>query len=294
MNALGPFVVAGMVIGAGALLIIMGALRSPVRLADALAVLDGSVPETRETHPERKGLEALGDWLHGTLRLPLTRNQQRLLLLSGRSIADFFAEKLVLATTGLFLPAIWLVVQVVLGNPTTPVPLLLGPVLGVGGYFLADLRLARTSRQVSRSTSEAIHTFFDLVALERLANASATQAVTQAATISDAPLFRRMAAGLERCRLEQTTPWRELHRIADEWNVPELSDFADIMRLEEQGAALAETLQARVRELREGHLAQQRSRAQEDTEALTIWMTLPALILGLGFIIPPLFILVGL
>lgn len=120
MNALGPFVVAGMVIGAGALLIIMGALRSPVRLADALAVLDGSVPETRETHPERKGLEALGDWLHGTLRLPLTRNQQRLLLLSGRSIADFFAEKLVLTTTGLFLPAIWLVVQVVLGNPTTP------------------------------------------------------------------------------------------------------------------------------------------------------------------------------
>jgi len=191
MNALGPFVVTGMVIGAGALLIILGALRSPVRLADALAVLDGSVPETRETHPKRKGLEALGDWLHGTLRLPLTRNQQRLLLLSGRSIADFFAEKLVLATTGLFLPAIWLVVQVVLGNPTTPVPLLLGPVLGVGGYFLADLRLAKTSRQVSRSTSEAVHTFFDLVALERLANASATQAVTQAATISDAPRLPR-------------------------------------------------------------------------------------------------------
>ena len=47
-------------------------------------------------------------------------------------------------------------------------------------------------------------------------------------------------------------------------------------------------------ELREGHLAKQRSRAQADTEALTIWMTLPALILGLGFIIPPLFILVGL
>ena len=214
--------------------------------------------------------------------------------MSGRSVADFFAEKLVLATTGLLLPAIWFVIQTVLGNPTTPVPLLLGPVLGIGGYFLADLRLARTSRRVSRSTSEAVHTFFDLVALERLANASATQAVTQAATISGAPLFRRMTTGLERCRLEQTTPWRELHRIAEEWDVPELSDFADIMRLEEQGAALAETLQARVRELREGHLAQQRSRAQEDTESLTIWMTLPALFLGLGFIIPPLFTLIGL
>ena len=294
MNILGPFMVAGMVVGAGVLLIIMGTLRSPIRLTDAFAALEGSVPETQETRSEHRGLEALGDWLHTTHKLPLTHNQQRLLLLSGRSVADFFAEKLVLATTGLLLPAIWFVIQTVLGNPTTPVPLLLGPVLGIGGYFLADLRLARTSRRVSRSTSEAVHTFFDLVALERLANASATQAVTQAATISGAPLFRRMTTGLERCRLEQTTPWRELHRIAEEWDVPELSDFADIMRLEEQGAALAETLQARVRELREGHLAQQRSRAQEDTESLTIWMTLPALFLGLGFIIPPLFTLIGL
>ena len=206
MNALGPFVVAGMVIGAGALLIIMGALRSPVRLADALAVLDGSVPETRETHPERKGLEALGDWLHGTLRLPLTRNQQRLLLLSGRSIADFFAEKLVLATTGLFLPAIWLVVQVVLGNPTTPVPLLLGPVLGVGGYFLADLRLARTSRQVSRSTSEAIHTFFDLVALERLASTSSPLSVWRM-PLQPRPSPRRPPFPTRRCSAAWRPAW---------------------------------------------------------------------------------------
>lgn len=294
MGILGPLMVAGMVTGAGVLLVVIGALRAPIRLADALAALDGIVPEVRETRPERRGLDAAGEWLHGTLRLPITHNQQRLLMLSGRSVADFFAEKLVLSVTGLLAPAIWLVMQLILGNPTTPTPLLLGPVLGVCGYFLADLKLSRASRQVRRSTSEAVHTFFDLVALERLANASATQAVTQAATISDAPLFRRMAAGLERCRLEQTTPWRELHRIADDWDIPELGDFADIMRLEEQGAALAETLLARVRELREGHLAKQRSRAQADTEALTIWMTLPALILGLGFIIPPLFILVGL
>ena len=293
MGILGPMLVAGMAAGTGVFLVVVGALRSPVRLADVIANLDGAAPRTQETRSRKRGLEAAGHWLHETLRLPITRNQQKLLLLADRDVADFFAEKLVLSVTGLLAPAIWLVMQMILGGPVTPTPLILGPFLGACGYFLADLRLARGSRQVRRSTSEAVHTFFDLVALERLANASATQAVTQAATISDAPLFRRMATGLERCRLEQTTPWRELHRIADEWDIPELGDFADIMRLEEQGAALAETLQARVRELREGHLARQHSRAQADTEALTIWMTLPALILGLGFIIPPLFILVG-
>ena len=37
MNILGPFMVAGMVVGAGVLLIIMGTLRSPIRLTDAFA-----------------------------------------------------------------------------------------------------------------------------------------------------------------------------------------------------------------------------------------------------------------
>ena len=162
MGILGPLMVAGMVTGAGVLLVVIGALRAPIRLADALAALDGVVPEVRETRPERRGLDAAGEWLHGTLRLPITHNQQRLLMLSGRSVADFFAEKLVLSVTGLLAPAIWLVMQLILGNPTTPTPLLLGPVLGVCGYFLADLKLSRASRQVRRSTSEAVHTFFDL------------------------------------------------------------------------------------------------------------------------------------
>ena len=77
MNILGPFMVAGMVVGAGVLLIIMGSLRSPIRLTDAFAALEGSVPETQETRSEHRGLEALGDWLHATHKLPLTHNQQR-------------------------------------------------------------------------------------------------------------------------------------------------------------------------------------------------------------------------
>ena len=52
MNILGPFMVAGMVVGAGVLLIIMGTLRSPIRLTDAFAALEGSVPETQETRSE--------------------------------------------------------------------------------------------------------------------------------------------------------------------------------------------------------------------------------------------------
>ncbi len=289
ISTLGLMLLCGTIVGLGVISVVAGSLRRTLRLGDALSVLDGveSVPLPATGDP-LVGMEAVGGWLQRRLRLPLTVKQQQLLLLQDRSVADFFTEKLVLSLAGVLLPTLWLVLQLVLGATPGPLPLLFSVLGGVSGYFLADLRLSRSSVQLRRTTTESIHTFFDLVALERMANASASQAVAAAAGISDAPLFRRITSGLERARLEQSTPWPELRRVGREWNIPELDDFADVMKLEEQGAALVGVLQARVRELRDAHLAQQRAAAHEATESLTLWMTLPALLLGLAFIIPPL------
>ncbi len=296
MTQLGMAVAVGMMLGLGSFLVAAGARRGTVRLGDALAWMDGV---THRTGPAETvahttaGLEGFGWWLHRRLRLPVTARQQQLLLMQDRSVGDFFAERLVLSFAGFALPTVWMAMQYLLGYPTGALPLLFSLVGAVAGYLLADLRLGRHATVVSRSTTESLHTFFDLVALERLANQSATQAVASAASISGAPLFRRISAGLERAQLEQMPPWRELRRIADEWRVPELSDFADVMQLEEQGAALADVLQARVKELRSAHLARQRAAAQEATEALAIWMTIPALLLGVTFVVPPLLRLSG-
>lgn len=279
----------GTLMGLGVFVVAVGSIRRPLRLADALALLDGResvlvAPPKGGTH----GLEAVGGWLQRRLRLPVTARQQQLLLLQDRSVSDFFAEKLVLMLAGALLPPLWMALQWALRTPVGAMPLLYSVAGGALGYVLADWRLARSFTRLRTTTTESIHTFFDLVALERMANASATQAVAAAAAISDAPLFRRITSGLERARLEQTAPWPELRRVAAQWNIPELDDFADVMQLEEQGAALADVLQARVRELRDAHLAQQRTAAHAATESLTLWMTLPALLLGLAFIIPPL------
>lgn len=288
-TTLGLMILCGTIVGLGATSVVVGSMRRTLRLGDALMVLDGVEPLTALPGGEKAvGLEAAGGWLQRRFRLPLTTKQQQLLLLNDRSVADFFTEKMILSVAGFLLPTLWVVLQYSLGSAPGPLPLLFSVVGAVGGYFLADLRLARSSTQLRRTTTESIHTFFDLVALERMANASASQAVGAAAGISDAPLFRRISSGLERARLEQTTPWPELRRVGREWNIPELDDFSDVMKLEEQGAALAGVLQARVKELRDSHLAQQRAAAHEATESLTLWMTLPALLLGLTFIIPPL------
>ena len=277
----------GMVAGLGAIMIVRGLSTPPVHLGDALALLDHRQPTASQPDPAT-GAEALGARIHRRLRLPLTARQQQLLLMQGRSVGDFFVEKLVWTMAGLALPAVWAGAQVAFGDSPGVAPLGIALVGAVLGYFVADLRLRGGAEQERRAATDGIHTFFDLVVLERLANSSAAQAAANAAAVSDAPLFRRISSGLERARMEQTQPWHELREVAREWNVPELSDFADVMQLEEQGAGLADVLQARVRELRDAHLGAQRTAAQEASEAMSLWMTIPALLLGLALLVPPL------
>lgn len=287
---LGMAIAAGMVAGFGVLLLIRGATAPPVRLGDALAVLERRQPQPTAFVAEPQG------WVERAqrrLRLPLSDRQQKLLLLQGRTVGDFFVEKMVWTLAGFFVPVLWSLTELMLGNPVGLTPLLVALAGAAGGFFVADVRLRTGAQQHQRAAVDGIHTFFDLVVLERLANASAAQASANAAAISDAPLFRRITAGLERARMEQVQPWAELRRIAEEWDVPELSDFADVMRLEEQGAGLAETLQARVRELRDAHLAEQKEKAQAASEAMTLWMTIPALLLGVALLTPALLSLTG-
>ena len=277
---MGVAIVLGMLVGLGCCAIVVGSMRAPVRLSDALAVLDRRparvLENTSSTTSSRR-------W-----RLPLTVTQQRLLAMQDRDVADFFTEKLILGVTGLLLPGLWVATQFMLGHAPSMMPLLAAPLGAILGFFIPDLRLRRGQAQQQRAMHDALHTFFDLVALERLANASATQATLAAAEISDAPLFRRITEGMERARMEQVAPWDELRVVADEWQVPELSDFADVMQLEEQGAGLAEVLQARVKELRDAHLTKVKIEAGAASERMTLWMTIPAMLLGLAFLTPAL------
>ena len=278
---IGLLVACGMLAGLGAALMVRGSIAVPVRLGDALAALERRpVSQEQLSTPQR-------------LRLPLTSGQQRLLQLQGRSAADFWVEKAVWAGAGFFLPLVWMTTNVIMGGAVTPLPLLLSVIGAVLGALFADLRLRSGAAQQRRQATDGLHTFFDLVVLERLANASATQAATNAAAVADSPLLRRISAGLERARMEQTQPWPELRRIADEWKLPELADFADVMQLEEQGAGLVEVLQARVKELRDAHLSAEKTRAQEESESMSLWMTIPALLLGVALLIPALLALTG-
>jgi len=228
--------------------------------------------------------ERLGAFVYRQSPVPLTPRQRQLLRLQDKPIAEFYADKIVMAVVGAILPALvgfgW---GLVTGHPSWwPAGLaLIGLVLG---FFLPDLLLRRSGRASQSRAVESLLVFIDLVTLERLANASATEALQSAAALSDVPLFVQIRTALERARLEQQSPYGELRRLADELELPELKDVADIMQLDESGAALSGTLRARVKELRNAHLTREQIAAGAAAEGMTIYMTIPALIFGMIFL----------
>lgn len=296
-TTLGLIVLCGAVVAAGGWLLLRGLVPAQPRLGDVLARLDDA-PLARAEAPASAEAESrsarLGGWLHRRGWLPLGEDQRRMLELQGKTIAEYGADKLIMAGLGLVTPVI---VGALLGSMlgwAAPVPVAAGIVGAVVGWFVPDLLLRRGAAVARAGAGEALFTFFDLVVLERMANLSATQAVTTAAAVSDAPLFDRVRTALSRARLQQQAPWDELRRLANRLNLPELGDIADVMQLDESGAALTETLRARVRELRDAHLTVSRIAAHEVSERMTVYMVLPAMIFGLIFLTPPLMRLVGL
>ncbi|PFG18324.1 type II secretion system protein F (GspF) [Propionicimonas paludicola] len=275
----------GGLIGLG-LWLLIGAVALPFRprLADALDLLDGQL-----TPPEQAsgtGIDRLGSWVRIRVGRPVTEATSRRLRLIGRSVDRHYAGKALGAMVGLALP--WLV-NLLVGAGTTAIgwPAAATAALGLAGFFLPDLLLRGREAASAADNTEALLTFFDLVTLERLANRSSGQALRSAALVSDAAVFVAIRDALERARLEQRQPYSDLHQLADELQLPALGDLADVLALEDSGASLADSLRARVRELRDAHLTAAKIAASSLSERMTFFMVIPSMVFALFFLLPP-------
>jgi tight adherence protein C len=275
----------GVLVAAGLVAVVAGLRRSTPGLRAALDRIGGA-DDAAETFDEAPHLESpserWGAFLQRHVPIPLSGAQRRALRLQDKSVAELYADKTVMAVIGTLLPALlvgagsW-----ILGGQVGVVPALAAVLGGVVGFFVPDLLLLRSGVSTRSAALEALLVFVDLVTLERLANASAPQALLRAASLSQVGLFVQIRTALERANLEQQSPYAELRRLAESLDLPELADVADVMQLDETGAALSGTLRARVRELRDAHLTTEQMRASADAEGMTLYMTLPAMAFGL-------------
>ena len=280
---------AGIMLAAGLVCLVAAVVPAVPRLDAALERVgaDGPTPRTAtaDLGAVTKPSERLGALLYRLSPIPLSDRQRRALRLQDKPIAEFYADKAVMIIVGAVLPGLAAYVWTLSGASVGTWPALLSLVGAVIGFFVPDLLLRRAADTARSGAVEALLVYIDLVTLERLANASATQALHSAAQLSDCPLFLQIRTALERARLEQQPPYEELRRIADQLHLPELADVADVMQLDETGAALSGTLRARVRELRDAHQTSEQTKASAAAEGMTIYMTLPALIFSLIFLV---------
>ena len=261
------------------------------RLDDALDLLDGR--RTLVEEADEPGVARLGAWVRGRWGLAVADDTRRRLRMVGTSVDRHVAHKAIGALLGLILPALvggwfsWLT-----GLPVA-IPLVMTAVGSLLGFITPDLLLRQRDAAVTEDATEALLTFFDLVTLERLANQSGSQALRAAAAASDVTVFLAIRGALERARLEQRAPYAELQRLGHDLELPALVDVADVMRLDESGAALSSALRARVKELRDAHLTAMKIAAAEVSERMGVLMVIPSLLFGLLFLIPPLLRLIS-
>ena len=226
--------------------------------------------------------ERLGVWAMRALPPAVwVRTPVRELALLRIPLAQFYGEKLQFAALGLLIPPLMSAFFVFLGlDLPFAIPAVAAPALAAVMFFIPNYNVLDGAKKARGEFRRAMAAYIDLVATERHNGAATRQAMESAAEVSHNWVFRRIAEELRRSGFSGVPPWDALHALADELTLPELADFADIMRLSgAEGAAVYANLRARSAALRSAMLSDELAVAN----ALGERMTIPGSLVGVIF-----------
>ncbi|MEU6653350.1 type II secretion system F family protein [Streptomyces sp. NPDC046900] len=265
-----PAVVSGGTIGAGLALLIRELLQPQPALGPALK---RSTPAA-STMPDREldREEVWGRWLLARLeRLPGVRVPTTNLALLGLGPGEFMLKKTALAALGLLCPVIatipWIIAGMGLPFYVPPgVGLLVAALL----FITPDLSVRDQAKRAREEFTHALSAYLDLVALKRAADAGPAEALEKAAEVGEGWPFLYLQSALRRARLEKIPPYQALAELSAEYDLPVLTDVADIMRSSAtDGAAVYKALRARTSALNAELLADQAAEANAASEKMT-------------------------
>jgi Flp pilus assembly protein TadB len=227
-------------------------------------------------------------WWKPLLPPPLVSLAQRYLgarsqdlFILGISRAELAGRKAALGLGGLVAPAVFIAVLLVAG---VSVPVLLPAVaslgLGAAGWMIPSRQVGQRAARARVEFLAALTAFLSLVALERQARGSPTEALEEASRISGAWPFVMIHTELMRAELAGQPPWAGLRDLGGRVGLEQLTNLADIVAAAADGAAVFQTLLAEARNLRNAELTDQQAKAGVAGEQ----MSLPAIVLATGFI----------
>jgi Type II secretion system (T2SS), protein F len=275
---------AGALISLGVVLLVMRLMPAEPDLAEALSRLTPARGRANTLSPTSSttGKERIGVWAMKTLPPAMwVRTPTRELALLRIPLARFYGDKLAFAFLGLSIPPLlaWFFGLIGLGFPIA-IPAVASLGLAVVMFFLPNYNAVDDAKKARLEFARALGAYIDLVALERNNGSGVRQAMESAAEVGDSWVFTRLSEELTRSRWSGLPPWDALHTLAEELGLPELDDFADIMRLAgEEGASVYTNLRARSAAMRTAMLNDEIAEANAVGERMTI----PGSLLGVIF-----------
>lgn len=285
MQAVLPAAAAGVLVG----LAVRAAWPARMDLTSALDRFEGPArsdagpgegPRTG-SFPERIGVRVLAEF-GDRLTLPY----QDLNLLR-KSPAEHLGRRVLFTLYGLLLPQLF---QAVLALAGASMPFTVPAVASVG---LAALFWLNPGREVKKEAAaarlvvrHAAASYLERVALARVANSGAAQALTRTAEVGDGWIFERMRQAFDQAELSGLTPWEALKALGEELDIPELSRPADTLALAGDGGAVYTTLQAQARQLRVALLADAKGAANEASTAMILPVTAGVILMIIFVMVP--------
>lgn len=273
---------AGAGVGLGLLLIAAGLLAGPLPLEQALARLEGDGPPPDDGQDLKGRLARRAGALLARAGVGLDTLACDLRVV-GRTSDRHAVYKLAGALAGLAAPAL---LAAGLGAAGTPLPLPLSAGLAAGlaagGFLLPDALLRGQATARRRDLRFALSSYLDLVHVLLAAGTGVETALRDAAGAGRGWAFRQLTVALDRAQLAGESPWRAFHRLGSDLDLPDLREVASGLALAgARGARLKASLAARARALRARDLAEMEAQAEAATER----MSLPTVVLVVGFIV---------
>lgn len=278
----------GALLGLGVVLLVLRLMPAEPDLAEALDRLTPTARRANSVTPaaaaseRRLSKDRIGVWAIKALPPAVwIKTPTRELALLRIPLARFYGDKILSAALGLVIPPLvsFFFTFIGLGLPIS-IPAIASLGLAALMFFLPNYNALDDARAARLEFTRALGAYIDLVALERNNGSGVRQAMESAAEVADSWVFTRLSEELTRSRWSGQPPWDALDALADELGLPELDDFADIMRLSgEEGASVYTSLRARSASMRAAMLN------DEITEANAVGerMTIPASLLGVIF-----------
>ena len=229
---------------------------------------------TRLGHPFVAPLQALG--------LPRARLARDLAIM-GRPVSTHLAQQASGAVAGLLAPVgaqlLLTVGGVSLG--ITP-PVIAALVLAALGFLAPQLQVRAEATRRRVGFRHALSAYLDLVGITLAGGAGVDSALRDSVTIGHGWAFGQIRRALDTARLTRTTPWATLRQLGDELEISELSELAASVSLAgTEGAKVRASLAAKATALRTHQITD----AEADAHAATERMSLPVMVLFLGFLI---------